>query len=99
MLTDRQLLEMSDAWSSEFLDPSRTPLNEAPLGLAPYEVAFYVGNYVTKMCVVYYYPGSSKEQGLIYLPGQGPVRDFNDSVIFRRDQDGKWNYAAPAWKP
>jgi DNA-binding beta-propeller fold protein YncE len=98
VLTDRQLLEMSDAWSSEFLDPSRTPLNEAPLGLAPYEVAFYVGNYVTKMCVVYYYPGSSKEQGLIYLPGQGPVRDFNDSVIFRRDQDGKWNYAAPAWE-
>ena len=100
-LTDRQLLEISSAWSFEFLDTSRSPLNDPPQGLVSYEVAFYVGmgeNDTRKMCVVYYYPSSSKEQGFIYLPGQGPVRDLNDSVISRFGQDGKWNYAAPAWE-
>jgi hypothetical protein len=40
-LTDRQLLGMSNVWSGEFLDTSRSPFNEAPPGLTFYELAFY----------------------------------------------------------
>jgi hypothetical protein len=53
-VTDPQLLAMSNVFLGQFLDPSRTPLNEAPPGLKSYEVSFYIKeaeNDVRKMYV------------------------------------------------
>jgi DNA-binding beta-propeller fold protein YncE len=100
-VTDPQLLAMSDVWMGEFLDRSRTPLKEAPAGLQAYEVSFYVKlaeNDVRKMYVAYYYPNVRSEQGFLYLPGKGSVRQLNAGTIIRNGQDGNWNYAAPAWE-
>jgi DNA-binding beta-propeller fold protein YncE len=100
-ITDPQLLAMSDVWLGQFLDGSRSPLNEGPRGLTSYEVSFYVKlaeNDVRKMYVAYYYPNAGSEQGYIYLPGGGAVWELNVGTILRRGQDGKWNYALPAWE-
>jgi YVTN family beta-propeller protein len=99
-VTDPQLLAMSNVFLGEFLDESRSPLNEGPPGLKAYEVSFYVKaaeNDVRKMYVVYYYPNVGSEQGLIYLPGKGAVWELNIGTIIRGGQ-GKWNYALPAWE-
>ena len=37
-VTDPQLLAMSNVWLGQFLDRSRSPLNEGPPGLTSYEV-------------------------------------------------------------
>lgn len=98
-LTDPQILEMSGAWSDEFLD-SRNPVNEAPQESLAYEVSFYARiaeNDVRKAYVIYYYPQQTG-QGMIYLPGRGPVGNLNIAVIMRPGRDGKWNYASPAWE-
>jgi hypothetical protein len=73
-VTDPQVLAISDVWSGRFLDVSRSPENEAPKGVLPHEVSFYVKlaeNDVRKMYVAYYYPNSATEQGFLYLPGKG----------------------------
>ena len=100
-VTDPQLLALSDVYGGQFIDDSRSPQNEAPKELAGYEVSFYVKvdeNDVRKMYVVYYYPQASKEQGFLYLPGEGAVRDLNNGTIMRGARDGKWNYASPEWE-
>jgi hypothetical protein len=100
-VTDPQLLALSNVWFGQFLDPSRSPLNEGPPGLKSYEVSFYVKeaeNDVRKMYVVYYYPNVGSEQGFIYLPGKGAAWELNIGTILRGSLDGKWNYALPAWE-
>jgi hypothetical protein len=100
-VTNPQILRLSDAWSGQFLDSSRSPENNAPQGLRSYEISFYAEiakNDVRKIYVGYYYPNSSTEQGFIYLPGSGPVRSLNVGTIIREGRDGKWNYASPAWE-
>jgi hypothetical protein len=100
-VTDPQLLAISNVWLGQFLDSSRTPLNEAPPGLKSYEISFYLKqaeNDVRKIYVAYYYPNVGSEQGLIYLPGRGPAFELNIGTIMRGVQDGKWNYASPAWE-
>ena len=100
-VTDPQVLAISDVWSGQFLDVSRSPENEAPKGVLPYEVSFYVKlaeNDVRKMYVAYYYPNSATEQGFLYLPGKGVVWQLNVGTILREGRDGKWNYASPAWE-
>ena len=99
-VTDPKLLAMSNVWLGQFLDPSRSPLNEGPPGLKAYEVSFYVKlaeNDVRKMYVAYYYPNVGSEQGLIYLPDKGAVWELNIGTIIRGGQ-GKWNYVLPAWE-
>jgi hypothetical protein len=99
-VTDPQLLSMSNVFLGQFLDQSRSPLDEGPSGLKAYEVSFYVRaaeNDVRKMYVVYYYPNVGSEQGLIYLPGRGAVWELNIGTIISGGQ-GKWNYALPAWE-
>jgi hypothetical protein len=101
-ITDSQVLALSNAWFGQFLDASRTPLNEPPKGLlGPYEVSFFADlgeNNSRKVYVVYYYPDSQERQGLIYLPREGAVWRLNASTILREGRDGKWNYASPAWE-
>jgi hypothetical protein len=100
-ITNPQLLAISDVWIGQFLDLTRSPLTERPLGLTSYEVSFYVklaANDVRKMYVVYYYTNVRSEQGFIYLPGGGPVWQLNIGTIFRGGLEGKWNYALPAWE-
>jgi hypothetical protein len=100
-VTDPQVLAFSDVWSGQFLDGARSPENEGPKALLPYEVSFYVKlaeNDVRKMYVAYYYPNSSTRQGFIYLPGEGAVWELNVGTILREGRDGKWNYASPAWE-
>ena len=39
------------------------------------------------------------KQGQIYLPGhREPWYYLNTGTIIRAGQDGRWNYAAPAWE-
>ena len=100
-VTDPQLLAASNVWLGQFLDPSRSPLNEAPPGLKSYEVSFYLKlteNDVRKIYVAYYYPNVGSEQGLIYLPGKGAAWELNIGTILRGSRDGKWNYALPGWE-
>jgi hypothetical protein len=98
---DPRLLAMSNVFWGQFLDTSRTPLNEAPPGLKSYEISFYVkeaDNDVRKMYVAYYYPNVGSEQGFLYLPGKGPVFALNIGTIMRGPLDGKWSYAMRAWE-
>ncbi len=100
-ITDPQILALSNIWSATFLDLSRSPENHAPQGVYPYELWFYAKlaeNDVRKMYVGFYYPNSSIEQGLIYLPDQEPVWSLNSSAILRKRLDGKWNYVSPKWE-
>jgi hypothetical protein len=100
-VTDPQVLVISNVWSGQFLDSSRSPVNEAPKGLRSYEVSFYVKlaeNDVRKMYVVYYYPNPLEKQSFIYLPGEEPIWPLNAGTILRKGQDGKWNYASAAWE-
>jgi hypothetical protein len=100
-VTDAHILDLSDAWGESFLDTSRTPINQPPQGRWPYEVSFYslIGeNDVRKTCVVYYYPSSSTDPALIYLPSsRSAVWALNVGTVLRQGHDGKWNYASPAW--
>jgi hypothetical protein len=100
-VTDPRLLAMSNVFWGQFLDPSRTPLSEAPPGLKAYEISFYVKeaeNDVRKMYVAYYYPNVGSEQGFFYLPGRGPVWELNIGTIMGGPLDGKWSYAMRAWE-
>src|ERR1700736_138901 len=100
-VTDPQVLAISDVWSGQFLDSSRSPANEAPKGLPFYEVSFYVKleeNDVRKVYVVYYYPNPLEKHSFIYLPGEEPIWGLNAGTILRQGQDGKWNYASTAWE-
>ncbi len=101
-ITDPRILELSDVWVGQFLDRSHGPAKEPARDLPRYEVSFYVklneGD-VRKMYVVYYCPDPAAGQGTIYLPGKGePGYWRNVSSILRDGQDGKWNYASPAWE-
>jgi hypothetical protein len=100
-VTNPQLLSSSNIWQGNFLNGSRHSVTERP-GLLRYEVSFYVefaNHDVRKRYVVYYYPSPSKEQGYIYLPGKGETwHALNVRAILRTGQDGKWNYASPAWE-
>ncbi len=100
-ITDPQLLALSNVWLGQFLDQSRSPLNEGPPGLKSYEISFYLKlaeNDVRKIYVAYYYPNVGSEQGFIFLPGKGAVWELNIGTILRGSRDGKWNYALPAWE-
>ena len=101
-VTDPRILSSSNVWGGNFLDGSRGSVKKPPRGLRPYEVSFYVklaNGEVRKMYVVYYYPNPSTEQGYIYLPGKGETwYSLNVGAILRDGQDGKWNYASPAWE-
>lgn len=101
-VTDPRILDISNVWGGQFLDRSRGTAKEPPRGLRRYEVSFYVefaANDVRKRYVVYYYPNSVTEPGYIYLPGKGETwYSLNVGAMFRYDQDGKWNYASPAWE-
>jgi hypothetical protein len=101
-VTDQRILDMSNIWSAQFLDRSKGTAKEPPRGLQHYEVSFYIktaDNEIRKKYVLYYYPGPSTEPGYIYLPGKGEAWYFlNVGAILRDKQDGKWNYASPAWE-
>ena len=75
---------------------------EPPRGLPRYEVSFYIkisDNEVAKKYVLYYGPSPATESGYIYLPGKGEAwYSLNVGAIIRDGQDGKWNYASPAWE-
>jgi hypothetical protein len=100
-ITDQRLLDLSNVWTGIFVDSSRDPVPEAPRGVGPYEISFYVkfGNDIRKKYVVYYHPRSSSQSGYIYLPGSGDTFQYlNWGSIVRRGDDGKWHYALPAWE-
>ena len=96
-VTDQRILDISNVWSGQFLGGSKGTAKEAPRGLR-YEVSFYVeiaDDEVRKVYVLYYYP----KPGYIYLPGKGETwYSLNVGTIIRNGQDGKWNYASPAWE-
>ena len=101
-VTDPRILAISNVWSGQFLDRSRGTPKEPPRRLRRYEVSFYVkiaNNEVRKKYVLYYYLKPSTEPNYIYLPGKGePWYSLNAGAILRDKQDGKWNYASPAWE-
>ena len=100
-ITDDQILNLSNVWSGQFLDNSHGHPEKPPERL-PYELSFYVKlneDDLRLMYVVYYYPEPSMKQGQIYLPGhREPWYYLNTGTIIRAGQDGRWNYAAPAWE-
>ena len=101
VITDNEVLQVSPAWSSAFLDLSRPPLEEVPKVSSTYEVTLYseIGpNDIRKTCVFFYIPGFSAAQGLIYLPGNGTLWALNAGTIIRQGRDGKWSYASPSWE-
>lgn len=82
-------------------DASRPPLQDVPQRNLFYEVSFFSEfelHSVRKNYVAYYYPGSSGEEGLIYLPGKGAVRELNIGTIYSPERDGKWSYVLPQWE-
>jgi len=101
-VTDPQILGISNVWTGQFLDRSRGTAKEPPRGLRRYEVSFYIrvaDNELKKKYVVYYYPNPATEPGYIYLPAKGETwYSLNVRAIIRDEQDGKWNYASPAWE-
>ena len=101
-VTDPRILDISNIWYGKFLDASGGVAKEPPGGLRTYEVWFYIKvaeNSVRRRYVVYYSPNPATGRGYVYLPGQGqPWYDLNVSAILRDGQDGKWNYASPAWE-
>jgi len=100
--TDPRILAISNVWSGQFLDRSRGTEKEPPRGLRRYEVSFYVkiaNNEVRKKYVLYYYLNTATEPSYIYLPGKGETwYSLNVGTIIREEQDGKSNYASPAWE-
>ena len=100
-ITEQRILDISGVWGGEFLDRSKGTAQETPRGFQRYEVSFYVeiaDNKMTKMYVLYFYPNPAKEQGYIYLPGKGETWYSLNVGFIRGEQDGKWNYASPAWE-
>ena len=101
-VTEQRILDISNVWSGQFLGRSGGTAKEPPRGLQRYEVSFYVkiaDNEVRKMYVLYYYPNRSTGPGYIYLPGKGEAwYSLNVGSIVRDGQDGRWNYASPAWE-
>ena len=101
-VTEPRILDISNVWGGEFLDHSRGTAKEPPQRPQRYEVSFYVeiaDNKATKKYVLYYYPNPAREPGYIYLPGKGETwYSLNVRSIIRDGQDGKWNYASPAWE-
>lgn len=101
-VTDEQILNLSNVWVGQFLDGSRGSPEKSPEGLKPYELTFYVklrDEDVRMMYVAYYYPDPSAKLGYIYLPGiHEPWYYLNVRSILRAGQDGRWNYASPAWE-
>jgi hypothetical protein len=100
-ITDAKLLDLSNVWTGIFVDSSRDPVPEAPCGMGPYEISFYVkfGKDIRKKYVVYYHPRSSSQSGYIYLPGSGDTFQYlNWGTVMRQGDDGKWHYALPAWE-
>jgi hypothetical protein len=100
--TDPRILDISNIWTGNFLDPSRGTLNEPPRGLQRYEVSLYIktaDSDAKKRYVLYYYPNAAGHTGYIYLPGKGETwYGLNVTAIWREGQDGKWNYASPVWE-
>lgn len=101
-ITDQRILDVSNVWLGQFLDASHGSPEKPPQRLS-YELTFYVKlreDDLRLMYVAYYYPDpSSTEQGLIYLPGKRePWYYLNVGTILREKQDGRWNYASPAWE-
>lgn len=101
-ITDTKVLEVSQAWSEEFLDTSRPPLAGAPPLDGAYEVTLYsriADNDVRKTCVFFYAPSSSEgAQGIIFLPRKGALWTLNSGTIVREGRDGKWSYASLEWE-
>lgn len=101
-VTDSRILDISNVWAGQFLDRSRGTAKGPPRGPRLYEVSFYIkfaDNDLRQRYVLYYNPNSATEPGYIYLPGKGePWYSLNVSAIIRDEQDGKWNYASPAWE-
>ncbi|HEV3374627.1 MAG TPA: hypothetical protein VG051_02925, partial [Candidatus Acidoferrum sp.] len=101
-ITDDKILNLSGVWSRGFLDNSHGHPEERPERILPYELSFYVKlseDDVRLMYVAYYYPEPSTKRGQIYLPGRRePWYYLNTSSIIREGEDGKWNYASPAWE-
>jgi hypothetical protein len=102
VVADSRILDISNVWIGQFLDRSRGIAKEPPRGLQRYEVSFYIkiaDNNVWKRYVLYYDPNPATELGYIYLPGKGETwYSLNVGAIIRDEQDGKWNYASPAWE-
>ena len=101
-ITDPRVLALSNVWSGQFLDATRTPESKPPKGLLAVEVSFFMKiaeNDVRKNYVVFYYPNYPGEQGYIYLPSKGsPLWWLDAGSMMRTGRDGKWNYASPAWE-
>ena len=99
-ITDPQILNLSNVWMGTFFDVSHDPVPEAPRGIGPYQISFYVkwGGEVQRKYVVYYHPRLS-DPGYIYLPGSGDTWQFlNWGTVVRRGEDGKWHYALTEWE-
>lgn len=101
-ITDPQVLALSNVWSGNFLDETRTPESKPPERLPAVEVSFFIKvaeNDMRKNYVAFYYPNSPGQQGYIYLPSKGsPLWWLDAGSILRTGRDGKWSYASPAWE-
>jgi hypothetical protein len=89
-------------WGGGFIDSTKGRVTVAPTNRRTCEVDFYV-RYSRReerlAYVVYYYPGTGRESGYIYLPAKGePWYALNVSAMFRAGIDGTWRVASPRWE-
>ena len=95
-VTDHRLTDLS-GWGGPSTEGEAKEPNP---GRSFYEVSSYFETPVhdlQKNYVVFYYPASTNERGIIYRPGKGVVWELNVGSVLRRGEDGKWMYATPAW--
>lgn len=102
-ITNPAALTMENGpWGGGFIDSTKARVTAAPTNRRTCEVDFYV-RYSPReerlAYVVYYYPGTGRESGYLYLPGKGePWYALNVSAMFRTGIDGTWRVASPDWE-
>ena len=109
-LTDSATLALSDIYSGNFIDTSRTPVT-VPANLPRYTIAFYHSDHrglvarltmqrprLTRAYVVYFVPDAEHHVAYVYVPGPGDTwSTWNHGVIIRTNREGVWSSASESW--
>jgi hypothetical protein len=108
-IIDRESLKGFDPWTGQFIDWGKGFVVNPPNRNYTFEVFFYKkwpGRHsrydqgdLKLIYALRYYPGRNGESGYIYLPGKGEAfYDLNIGTIIRKEHDGRWLFASPAWE-
>lgn len=108
-ITDRESLKGFDPWGGQFIDWDKGFVANPPDRNYTLEVFFYKkgsGRHsqydqgdLKLIYALRYYPGRNGEPGYVYLPGKGEAfYHLNIGTIMRKDHDGRWLFASPAFE-